>query len=106
LLGLPPERLLDRLTREYIMGALTEAAMESFAAENAARLATVEAARSDIADQLDELEGEARRLRREETTGELMDVVGWRAAIRRVSHRRLRGSSTWIKVIIDLRNSP
>ncbi len=83
ILGLPPEILLDRLTQQYIIGALTEALMESFAAENAARLSTMEAARSHIADQLEELEGEARRLRQEETTGELMDVVaGWRAASR------------------------
>jgi F-type H+-transporting ATPase subunit gamma len=83
LLGLPAPRLLDRLIEEYIIGALTEAAMESFAAENAARLSTMEAAGLHIADQLEDLEGDARRLRQEETTGELMDVVaGWRAVSR------------------------
>lgn len=83
LLGLSPQRLLDRLIEEYVIGALTEAAMESFAAENAARLSTMEAARTHIAEQLEELEGEARRLRQEETTGELLDVVaGWRSASR------------------------
>lgn len=81
LLGLARDRLMERATQEYLLSAITEGCMESFAAENAARLTTMEAARSHLKDQLDSLESEARRLRQEETTGELMDVVaGWRSA--------------------------
>ena len=49
--------------------------MESFGAENAARLATLQAARDSIDRTLDELGGVERRLRQEQITAEILEIV-------------------------------
>jgi F-type H+-transporting ATPase subunit gamma len=73
--ALAPDRLLGQVIAEYIVGELTRALMESFASENAARLQAMEAARHNIDDKLRALREEARRLRQEEITAELLDVI-------------------------------
>jgi F-type H+-transporting ATPase subunit gamma len=79
--GLPPVvylplgQLVDRLVDELLLAELMRAAMESFASENGARLATMEAAHTSIEKKLDELSRDERRLRQDEITTELLDIV-------------------------------
>jgi F-type H+-transporting ATPase subunit gamma len=75
LANLTSRDLLDRLVDELVLAELVRAAMESFAAENGARLATMEAAHSSIARKLDDLSHDERRLRQDEITTELLDIV-------------------------------
>jgi len=72
---LAPEILVERLVAEYVFAALAHTAMESFASENAARLETMEAARLNIEGKLAELGATERRLRQEQVTEELLDMV-------------------------------
>jgi F-type H+-transporting ATPase subunit gamma len=66
---------LERLTAEYILSQLTEAATESLAAENAARFAAMEAAHDNVGKKLQALRLDASRARQEEVTTELLDLV-------------------------------
>jgi F-type H+-transporting ATPase subunit gamma len=75
LTNLEPRRLLERLIEEYFFAELARAAMESFASENGARLTTMQSARENIERSLDELEGAERRLRQEQITAEILEVV-------------------------------
>lgn len=75
LVQLPPAALLAALDREYLFAALSQALMESFASENAARLRVMEAADHAIADKLDGLARAENDLRQEAITSELLDVV-------------------------------
>jgi F-type H+-transporting ATPase subunit gamma len=72
---LPPRELIDRLVDELVLAELMRAAMESFASENGARLATMEAAHTSIDKKLDELTQDERRRRQDEITTELLDIV-------------------------------
>jgi F-type H+-transporting ATPase subunit gamma len=72
---LPPARLVELLVGEYVMAELARAALEAFAAENAERLRTMEAARTNIDRRIDTLRGEERRARQEAITDELLDVL-------------------------------
>lgn len=72
---LPATELLERLTAEYILSQLTEAAIESLAAENAARFAAMEAAHDNVGKKLQALRLDASRARQEEVTTELLDLV-------------------------------
>ncbi len=67
--------LLERMTAEYILARLTEAAVESLAAENGARFAAMEAAHDNVGERLRKLRLEASRARQEEVTTELLDLV-------------------------------
>ena len=75
LTNLPPRELIDKLVDELVLAELMRAAMESFASENGARLATMEAAHTSIAKKLDELSQDERRRRQDEITTELLDIV-------------------------------
>ncbi len=75
LTNLPPPRLVEQLVGEYVFAELALAALESFASENAARLATMESARMNIDKKLDDLSGQERLLRQEEITAEVQDIV-------------------------------
>ncbi len=75
LVNLPPARLVEQLVGEYVFAELALAALESFASENAARLATMESARVNIDQKLEELTGQERLQRQEEITAEVQDVV-------------------------------
>jgi len=74
LLNLPPAGLLEQMLEEYLFAALAHAAMESFASENAARLATMHAARLNVDEKLDQLAATARAVRQDEITAELLDI--------------------------------
>ncbi len=75
LCNLDPVTLHRNLLAEYVFAMLTEAVVESIVAENAARLAAMEAARENVSKKLENLRMEAHRQRQEEITTELLDVV-------------------------------
>lgn len=75
LINMPPRELIARLVDEYVFALLADAAMESFAAENAARFTTMMTARHNIETTLDELTATARHLRQEQVTNELIELV-------------------------------
>ncbi len=73
--NLPPAVLLERLTAEYVFALLMEAVVESIASENAARFAAMDSATENVKKKLDALHHEANRVRQEEITTELVDLV-------------------------------
>jgi F-type H+-transporting ATPase subunit gamma len=75
LITLPPARLLEQLAEEYVIAQLCEAATHAFAAENEARAAAMQRARSNIADMLDDLAAEERRVRQEAITAEVVELA-------------------------------
>ena len=72
---LPMPELLERLTAEYMLAQLTEAATEALAAENAARFAAMESARDNVGHKLATLRLDVSRARQEEITTELLDLM-------------------------------
>lgn len=74
LTNLDPQRLVERLADEYLFAQLTHAAMESFAAENAARLAVMVLARRNVDETLSSLTAAERRLRQEDITNEVIEL--------------------------------
>lgn len=86
--GLPPlhdlpiPELLERLTAEYMLAELTEAAIEALAAENAARFAAMESARDNVGRKLETLRLDVSRARQEEITTELLDLITGEQAVR------------------------
>jgi len=79
---LPAPELLEKLTAEYILAQLTEAAIEAVAAENAARFAAMESARDNVGKKLETLRLDASRARQEEVTTELLDLITGEQALR------------------------
>jgi F-type H+-transporting ATPase subunit gamma len=73
--NLDPFLLHERLVAEYVFALLTEAAVESIASENAARLAAMAAAHDNVSKKLESLVSDARYARQSEITTELIDVV-------------------------------
>jgi len=69
-----PEKLVERLVGEYFFAQLARGAIESFASENAARLATMDGARRHIDEKLAGLIGEERQARQEQITAEILEV--------------------------------
>ncbi|PWC33000.1 FoF1 ATP synthase subunit gamma [Azospirillum sp. TSO35-2] len=82
LINMPPRELIARLVDEYVFALLANAAMESFAAENAARLSTMMTARHNIETTLDNLTATVRHLRQEQVTTELIELVSGAEAMR------------------------
>jgi F-type H+-transporting ATPase subunit gamma len=82
LTNLAPPVLIGRLIEEYVFAELAHAAMESFASENGARLAAMQSARDKLDERLAELQGLERRLRQEQITDELLEIVTGAAATR------------------------
>jgi F-type H+-transporting ATPase subunit gamma len=78
---LPAPQLLERLTAEYLLAQLTEAATEAVAAENAARFAAMESARDNVGRKLRTLRLDASRARQEEVTTELLELVTGQQAL-------------------------
>jgi len=68
-------RLFASLIREFFHTALFQAAAESLAAENASRLASMQAAERNIDDKLEELTARFRLLRQQTITEELLDIT-------------------------------
>jgi F-type H+-transporting ATPase subunit gamma len=54
---------------------LTEAAVESLASENAARFAAMQSAHGNVSKKLEELQQQARLMRQNEITSELLELV-------------------------------
>jgi F-type H+-transporting ATPase subunit gamma len=75
LTNLAPRLLIGQLLGEYVFAQLAQAAMESFASENGARLAAMQSAREKLDEQLTELQSLERRLRQEQITDELLEIV-------------------------------
>jgi F-type H+-transporting ATPase subunit gamma len=88
---LPPEQLLAELAEEYVYAQLCEEVMQSFAAENEARMRAMIAARSNVSRKLDELVASFRRLRQEEITSEIIELsAGSMSAAPSVKPKRKR----------------
>ena len=75
--------LLSALTRQVFFVALYRCLVESLTSENAARLAAMQAAESNIDERLEELSAEYHRRRQASITVELLDIVGGFEAISR-----------------------
>ena len=69
------DELLAALLRQYFFVSIFRAAAESLAAENASRLAAMQAAEKSLADRREELLGDFRRQRQDAITAELLDIV-------------------------------
>ena len=72
---LPPEMFFEHLFGQYLFVSLYRAYGRSLAAENAARLAAMQAAEKNIEELQDQLEASFRQTRQEQITSELLDVV-------------------------------
>jgi F-type H+-transporting ATPase subunit gamma len=79
---MPRRRLLAELIDEYAFIALVRALMESLAAENGMRLKSMEGAKQNIDDTLEDLRRRARMERQNAITEELLDVVAGTEALR------------------------
>lgn len=75
------EKLLSALVRQYVFVSVYRAFAESMAGENAARLASMQAAERNIEERIDEYSAAYRRERQSAITGELLDIVGGFEAI-------------------------
>ncbi|HZU62754.1 MAG TPA: FoF1 ATP synthase subunit gamma [Novosphingobium sp.] len=75
LVQLPAAQLLARLADEYVFAQLCEALTLAYAAENEARMRAMIAARENVAHRLEDLGAEARRLRQEAITGEVIELA-------------------------------
>jgi len=73
---LAPAILLERLAAEYVYAELCEAAMQSFAAENEARMIAMTSARTNIETRLAALRQQERQLRQDEITTEIVELTG------------------------------
>ncbi len=67
--------LLARLVEEYVFAEIDEAVMMSFAAENEARMRAMIAAHDNVTSSMAELVGQARRLRQDAITEEIMELA-------------------------------
>jgi len=90
--NLQPRPLLDGLITELLFAQLAHAATESFASENAARLASMDSASDNVTGKLVDLRGVERELRQEEITTELLDVVTGAEAITNIGQGRRDGT--------------
>jgi len=88
LVNLSPEALVEALVEEYFFAELAHAGMESFISENGARLQVMDSAHETVEAKLDELSKLANRVRQEEVTIELMDIVTGAEALRQSGGRK------------------
>ncbi|MFP1632404.1 F0F1 ATP synthase subunit gamma [Zhengella sp. ZM62] len=72
---LAPATLVAALVEEYVFTEICEALMLGFAAENAARVAAMARARSNVRDRQAELESAFRRARQDQMTTEVIEVT-------------------------------
>lgn len=75
LTNLAPRELIAGLMGEYVFAQLAHAAMESFASENGARLTAMQSAREKLDERLMQLQSLEQRLRQEQITTELLEIV-------------------------------
>lgn len=83
LIQLPLPALLERLTEEYVFAQICEAATESFAAENEARVSTMAAASTNIDAKLQTLQSLERTTRQEAVTAEVIELASGARSRRR-----------------------
>ena len=82
LVNVGPRQLFDELAAEYVFALLEEAAMESFASENAARFRMMDAARDNIQRKTTDLDRLARRMRQDAVTAEILEIIGGTEALK------------------------
>jgi F-type H+-transporting ATPase subunit gamma len=75
LTNLAPSRLLQQLAAEYVYAQLCDAAMQTFAAENQARMDAMGSASTNIETILSELRAHENRVRQEEVTAEIIELA-------------------------------
>ena len=80
---LPPEQLLSALLRQYFFVSLYRAFAFSLAAENASRLAAMQAAEKNIKERLEELSSQYQQARQTAITEELLDIISGFKALRK-----------------------
>jgi F-type H+-transporting ATPase subunit gamma len=80
-LNLATDALFEELATEYLFAMLERAAMESFAAENAARFRAMDAAHENIENKSRDLIHLAQQVRQESVTTELLDLIAGIEAI-------------------------
>jgi F-type H+-transporting ATPase subunit gamma len=80
LLNLPASMLLSHFTSDYVHAQLCRAALHAFAAENAARMAAMEAAHHQIERQLTSLRATQRHVRQAEITAEIIELAAGETA--------------------------
>ncbi len=85
-----PVALHEQLLAEYVFALLTEAAVESIASENAARLAAMESAHDNVSKKLEQLWQDARQARQSEITTELLELVSGAQALGAVGREPYR----------------
>ncbi|WP_010219584.1 F0F1 ATP synthase subunit gamma [Sphingomonas sp. PAMC 26621] len=78
--NLAPAELLAGLTADYFHAQLCHAALHAFAAENEARMEAMAAARDQSTRQLVDLQAQARLVRQEEITAEVIELAAGAAA--------------------------
>ncbi len=69
------QEVYGALLREHVFASLVKAIIESLAAENASRLATMQAAEKNIKEHLEDLTARYNRQRQSSITSELLDIV-------------------------------
>lgn len=74
-------KFLSALIREYFFVMIFRGLSESLAAENASRLAAMQAAEKNIEDRMEELNSEYNHLRQNSITAELLDIVSGTQAL-------------------------
>lgn len=75
LTNLPTSQLLEQLTAEYIYARLCDAAMQSFAAENQARMDAMGSATSNIERMIGQIRAQESQVRQEEVTAEIIELA-------------------------------
>ncbi|HLT59450.1 MAG: F0F1 ATP synthase subunit gamma [Limnochordales bacterium] len=96
---LAPRELLKLLVREQIYVDLWRALVDSFAAENDARLSAMRNASDNIEERLGDLQTQYRRQRQEWVTQELMDVMG---GVEAASSAQPRREKDWAAALVEL----
>jgi F-type H+-transporting ATPase subunit gamma len=79
------QKLLSSLVRQYLFAAFYRALAESLAAENAARLASMQAAEKNVEERLDRLTEQYHQRRQNAITEEILDVT---AGFEVLEHRK------------------
>jgi len=74
MLTLDPEDLVSRLAREYVYAELCDALMQSYAAENEARMRAMIRARTNVENTQKALSAEYQQLRQEQITSEITEL--------------------------------
>ncbi len=75
LINLPLPELVGALAQEYVFAELCEAVMLSYEAENEARMMAMLSARTNVADRLAILQTQARLMRQQEITAEVVELA-------------------------------